>query len=474
MRQGGDFTFMARRYARSHHAHRLASTLIRWAPAGFLLAAAFRYLSESQSLFPLWWCFPAMLIPPIIGFIVASFEARGVLRALSWLDSKVSGNQELQAAWEIRKSDSILKELVLSSGARLLTDPENKRSVPGPGTSAVMLSLVAAVIFLLTVIVGESLFAPPGQEFKARGSELEEWARSWADAADGIGRPESRDLAGRMEELGRRMADGTIGERQAERALRAVEEEVEERRTALVRDKLAEALAEDLGLNRESAESFRVQHRRLPSDVLAELGQAVEGSSSISEMDKEAIEKLLSDPEFRDRLNYGTPELTEELTQALQDALDPVDTRISELDEAESESRKARGEGDGPGGRGKGKAGEGDSDESSGGRTGGGGRGSSEVEDEPGESKRLPRTTADEPLHLPMDSERTGSWKTVIRAYSEENGFDPTAEGGLSAEWKQEVESVIHREDIPPGTRDYVRAYFTALEEGPEDNNEEE
>ena len=62
----------------------------------------------------------------------------------------------------------------------------------------------------------------------------------------------------------------------------------------------------------------------------------------------------------------------------------------------------------------------------------------------------------------------------MIRAYTEEGDTMPTQDVDVAAEWRQEVESVIRREDIPPRTRDYVRDYFLALEEGPEYEETEE
>ena len=56
--------------------------------------------------------------------------------------------------------------------------------------------------------------------------------------------------------------------------------------------------------------------------------------------------------------------------------------------------------------------------------------------------------------------------RTVIRAYGEEEyeGAD-SRDVPLRGEWRAEVESVIHREDIPLSTREFVRDYFLALEE---------
>ncbi len=480
------FTAVARRYTRSYLGGRIRAAVVRWAPAGLILGTAVRFLAESEGLIPAWTAFPAVLVPPVTAAAAAIFSFRGISGALSWLDGAVGGRQELQAAWECRNSDSELSGLVLSTGERFLTDLGERPPGPRPGTTSVLLSLAAAAVFLLMLMTGRTLFAPPSPGFTERGMEMEAWAESWAERADGTGRPESRELAGRMEELGRRMADGSMGERQAERALKELEEEIERRRNALIRDKLAENLVEDMGIDRETAEMFRVQRRRLPADVLVELGRAVEGRNDM-------IDKLLSDPDFRDGLGNGTPELTEELTEALKDSMDTRDPGVEELDEALARSRKARGEEESQEGRegrqdspdsretGKGKSddkpgtgeGSGESDEG-GGRTGGSGRGSTAVDDESSEFSGRSRSGAEEPLHLPMDSERTGTWRTVIRAYTGDGDAAPTRDTDVAAEWRQEVESVIRREEIPPRTRDYVRDYFLALEEGPEYEETEE
>lgn len=489
------FTIPAHRYARIYYWGRLMEAAIRWAPVGLILGTAVRFFAESDGLFPAWTAFVAVLVPSVAAAAAVVFSFQGISGALSWLDGAVGGRQELQAAWECRDSNSELSGLVRSAGERFFKNLGNKPPRPRPGTTSVLLSLASAAIFLLMLMAGRTLFEPPPPDFAERGAEMEAWAESWAERADGTGRPESRELAGRMGELGRSMADGSMGERQAERALKELEGEIEKRRDALVRDKLAENLVEEMGIDRESAEMFRVQHRRLPSEVLAELGRAAEGSPAISEMSRDMIDKLLSDPDFRDRLGNGTPELSEELTEALKDSFDSRDPGINELDEAVIRSRKARGGEEIPkegedesregrqGGRGSGagdsgeNSGSGDGSEESdkdGGRTGGSGRSSTAVEDEISESSFRSLSTAKEPLHLPMDSERTGTWRTVIRAYTEDGDTATTQDTDVAAEWRQEVESVIRREDIPPRTRDYVRDYFLALEEGPEYEEEEE
>ncbi len=488
------FTIPAHRYARIYYWGRLRAAAIRWAPVGLILGTTVRFFAESDGLFPAWAAFVAVLVPSLAAAAAAVFSFQGISGALSWLDGAVGGRQELQAAWECRDSNSELSDLVRSAGERFFRDLGNKPPRPRPGTASVLLSLASTAIFLLMLMAGRALFEPPLPDFTERGAEMESWAESWAERADGTGRPESRELAGRMGELGRRMADGSMGERQAERALKELEEEIEKRRDALIRDKLAENLVEEMGIDRESADMFRVQRRRLPSEVLAELGRAAEGSPAISEMSRDMIDKLLSDPDFRDRMGNGTPELTEELTEALKDSFDSRDPGIDELDEAVIRSRKARGEEEIPtegedesregrqdrqGGRGSGEGesgetpGDGDSDQN-GSRTGGSGRSTTAIEDEISESSSRLLSTAEEPLHLPMDSERTGTWRTVIRAFTEDGDTATTQDTDVAAEWRQEVESVIRREDIPPRTRDYVRDYFLALEEGPEYEEEEE
>jgi hypothetical protein len=497
-REGGEslvkkiagFSETARHYARRHLLYRLGAEGIRLAPLGLLLGTAIQFLAVSQDLFPLWLAFPVAVLPSIGGIAAVFLKSRTVSSALSWLDAELDGKQELQAAWDFRNEDSVLCGLVRASGEAILKEHGTRSPGPKPGTAAVLLTLATGAVFLLMLLTGRALFSPAGPELRARGAELESWAESWAEGVDGTGRPESRELARRMGELGRRMADGAMSETQSQRALRELEEEIEERRDDLVRDKLAESLVEDLGIDREAAEMFRVQRRRLPSDLLAELGTASEGNSTFSQMSKDAIDKLLSDPDFRDRLGNGTPELTEELTEALKDALDPQDPMIDEFDNAAAESRKAgageeeefggngrNGENEGNEGNegdGQAKAGGPEDLDQTGGQSGGSGRGSTPAEDQQVDSSNLNPSTAEEPLHLPTETDRTGSWRTVIRAYTEDGEAPLTPGGGTAGEWRQEVESVIRREDIPSRTRDYVRDYFLALEEGPSEYNDEE
>ena len=56
----------------------------------------------------------------------------------------------------------------------------------------------------------------------------------------------------------------------------------------------------------------------------------------------------------------------------------------------------------------------------------------------------------------------------MIRAYGEAGETVETGDAGGLPAWEAEVESVIGRDDIPPGVRDYVREYFLALESGPD------
>lgn len=489
MKNSSSIVDTARRYGHRHLMARIRVEALRWAPPGLLLGSFTRYLAVSENLFPPWVCFPAAILPSAVAAVVGVLRSGGILGALSWLDRAIGGRQELQAAWECRDSASPLGSLVRGAGARILQKHDGNTPVPGSGALSLLLTSASALLFFLVLIVGGTLFAPSSPEFRGRGTEMEAWAESWAERADGTGRPESRELAGRMGELGRRMADGGIGERQSQRALKELEEEIQERRNELLREKLAETLVEDLGFDRESAEMFRIHRRRLPSDVLAELGQAARGSPSVSEMSRDVLDQLLTDPDFRDRLGNGTPELTEKLTEALEDALTPGDPGLNELDTAAEESRKARGEGgseadgeqqpageaaDGDSGSRPGSGeGRGESERRDG-ASGGSGRGSAEIEDDPGDPKQPFRSTAEQPLHLPSDSERTGTWRTVIRAYTEDGAASPTPGADPAAEWRGEVESVIRREDIPPRTRDYVRDYFLALEEGPVESEEEE
>ena len=296
------FSFMALQYARRHMLYRLGVEGIRLAPVGLLLGTVTRFLAVSQEFFPLWLAFLVAVLPSLGGMAAALLKSRSVSSALSWLDAELDGKQELQAAWDFRNADSVFSGLVRASGENILKERGNRLPGPKPGTAAVLLTLATGAVFLLMLITARALFSPAGPELRARGAELELWAESWAEGADGTGRPESRELARRMGELGRRMADGAMSETQSQRALEKLEEEIEKRRDDLVRNKLAESLVENLGIDRESAEMFRVQRRRLPSDILAELGTASEGNPTFSQMSKDAIDKLLSDPDFRDRL----------------------------------------------------------------------------------------------------------------------------------------------------------------------------
>ena len=157
------------------------------------------------------------------------------------------------------------------------------------------------------------------------------------------------------------------------------------------------------------------------------------------------------------------------------------------FDNAAAESRKARaGEeeeigGNGEDGEDEGNEGDGQAEgrgsedlDRTGGQSGGSGRSSTPAEDQQADSSNLNPSTADEPLYLPTETDRTGSWRTVIRAYAEDGEAPLTPDGSTTGEWWQEVESVIHREEIPSRTRDYVRDYFLALEEGPSEYNDEE
>jgi hypothetical protein len=358
-----------------------------------------------------------------------------------------------------------------------------------------LLAALSGVLLFFAATAGLAFLGQPDPVVTERGVEMETWAESWAEKSMESGGLESRELAERMGKLGRRMADGSMNEGQAERALKRLEEDIQETQDDLVRDRLAEKLVNDLGISRESAEMFRVQRRRLPAEVLAELGSSLGAGSSLPEMNQRALESLLSNPAFRDSAGRGRPDLTEKLTQALEDSLKENDSRLKDLEEAASRSRRARGTepnkgssgGDGaeqsakntPGNSGSadssgGKPGDEDPPERTRWRSAGDGRGSAEVKDEPSDSAPLYPSTADEPMRLPSLTDRTGSWRTVIRAFTEDRSASPTPDGTLSSQWNPEVESVIAREDIPPGVRDYVRDYFLALEEGPANSGDEE
>jgi hypothetical protein len=484
------FERAARRYKRRYFFGIIFSRGLGWLPLGFLLGAGSWYLSAARDLFPLWVMLPACLGPSIAAMFAVPFRTNGILVALAWLDRETHGRQELQAAWENRNAETALAELVVRRGEVLLQNSGNRPPRPSPSPKSSLLAVMLAAVLLALAAVGGDFFAPRVPPLDQRGRELESWAQTWAEGADGLGRPESRELADRMGSLGRRMADGALGERQAERALRELQEEIEERRGDLVRESLAESLVDDLNVDRETAEMFRVRKKRLPASALAELNQAIDGASSLSEMSREALDQLLSDPDMRNRLGDGTPELTEKLTQALKDALDPNDPRLQELEKAAERTRQARGEtpgnddasGGSSGGSPEEKTGEGDGgagsardDSDNSGRQGGGsGRGTEAAADGEGSGDSLRRSPTKETLTLPSETDRTGSWRTVIRAYGDEGGNGTTPDEDLSAQWDREVESVIRREDIPPSTRDYVRDYFTALEAGPAASNQEE
>jgi hypothetical protein len=469
--------------------------MVRWVPAGTVLVPVLYLAMDRMGMNPGWKAAPALLLPPLAAGLTVLFSRSGVLRALSWLDNAVGGQQELQAAWELRDSAAPLSPLIRDTGERILRELQPLPPVPGPGKMQMLLAAVSGVLLFIAAAAGLAFMGPPDPAVTERGAEMETWAESWAERSMGSGGLESRDLAERMGKLGRRMADGNMSEGRAEHALKRLEEEIQEKHDDLVRDRLAETLVNDLGISRESAEMFRVQRRRLSADVLAEIGSSLGAGTALPEMNRKALESLLSNPAFRDSAGRGRPELTEKLTQALKDSLNENDSRLKDLEEAASRSRRARGRdqdsgsqsGDKgensaentPGGSGSadssgGKAGEEDPPERTRGRSAGGGRGSAEVKDEPSDGAPLYPSTADEPMRLPSLTDRTGSWRTVIRAFTEDRRASPTPEGTISSQWNAEVESVIAREDIPPGVRDYVRDYFLALEEGPANSGDEE
>ncbi|MDF1567202.1 MAG: hypothetical protein P1P77_04215 [Spirochaetaceae bacterium] len=492
------FEKAARRYERRYFFGMIYRSGLGWLPLGYLLGIGSWYLSVARDLFPLWVMPAASLVPSLAAMLAVPFRMKGTLSALAWLDRETQGRQELQAAWENRNAATALAELVVRRGEALLqkSGPRPPRPHPNPKTS--IIAVMLAAVLLAMAVIGGDFFAPRVPPLDQRGRELESWAQTWAEGVDGLGRPESRELADRMGSLGRQMADGALGERQAERALRQLQEEIEERRGDLVRESLAESLVDDLNVDRETAEMFRVRKKRLPASALTELNRAIDGASSLSEMSREALDQLLSDPDLRNRMGDGTPELTEKLTQALKDALDPDDPRLEKLEKAVERTRQARGEtpgndeasGGSSGGSPEEKAAENegasgsdtepdrgaasDDSENSGRQGGGSGRGTEAAADGEGSGDSLRRSSSGETLTLPSETDRSGSWRTVIRAYSDEGSNGTTPNEDLAAQWNREVESVIRREDIPPSTRDYVRDYFTALEAGPAESKQEE
>ena len=490
------FEKAAQRYKRRYFLGMTFKDGLGWLPLGFLLGTCSWYLSAARDLFPMWVMPVASLVPSIVAMLAVPFRLNGTLAALAWLDKETHSRQELQAAWENRHAETALAELVIRRGGALLENVGTRPPIPRPSPRSSILSVMLAAVLLVLAASGGEFLSPRVPPMDQRGRELESWAQTWAEGANGLGRPESRELADRMGDLGRRMADGALGERQAERALMDLQEEIEERRDELLRETLAESLAEDLNVHRETAEMFRVRKKRLPASALAELKQAIDGASSLSEMSRDALDQLLSEPELRDLRGEGTPELAEKLTQALKDALDPDDPRLDALEKAVERTRQARGETPGSddasngssGGSPKENAAEGgagsdtppdggaasDDSENSGRQGGGSGRGTEATADGQALGDPQWRSLTKETFNLPSETDRSGSWRTVIRAYSDERGNGTTSEEDLAAQWNREVESVIRREEIPPSTRDYVRDYFTALEAGPTVSNQEE
>lgn len=489
------FVSSAESYRRRHLTGLFVTAAVRWIPGaaafGFLV-----YLFSLRSGFSPWLSVPALVLPPLIPGIIMAFRHRTVAAALSWLDAEIQGRQELQAAWEGRESMGILSESVSTAGSAVLNKKGSRLPVPSPGPISYLVSLVLLAVWLLFIAAGGSLLFSPDRDLAARGERLEAWAEAWAEESEG--NRETSDLADRMGRLGRRMAAGEMGESRTDRALKELEEEIEQRQEDLLRDRIAESLVDDLDLDRKSAEAFRVGKKRLPSDILSELGEAITDSTILSSADRERLERLLSDPDLRDQSGRGRPELTEKLTQALEESLDTDDPLRRKLDEAVQESRNARvtteeSGGSESGGRDPEGAGDrgpestedspagGDGRDSSGGpsaptgESGGSGRGDSAVTDRAsGALPPLAAESEDNPMRLPSGGDGSASWKTVIRAYGEAGETAPTLDTGGLPLWQAEVESVIGRDDIPPGVRDYVREYFLALEAGGDDGIEEE
>ena len=476
----------ARAYRNRFSAGLFSTEALRWLPGGAILAV-FTYLFSIRLGFSPWISLPVLVLPSLAAGTAAAGR-RSVGAALSWLDRETAGRQELQAAWEIRNTDHPLADEVFSAGSRVLGRENPRPPVPSPGPISFLAALVSIFIWLILVVAGAGLFRGPSVEAEVIGAEMQAWAEAWAEELPEDA--ESRELADRMGRLGRRIASGELGDNRSERALRELEEDIGERQEDLTRDKVADSLVDDLELDRKSAEAFRIGRKRLPADVLSELGDAVAGSTILGSEDRELLERLLSDPELRDNSGRGRPELTEELTDALDRALNSDDSLKDQLARAESETNKARMmmEGDDgaaagrheamedappsePGESAQGNSGQGVDDETDtgDGTSGGSGRGSvGATDDGTGELPPFAADTAENPLRLPSPSVGSDSWKTVIRAYGEAGDTAAAGDAGALPAWEAELESVIGRDDIPPGVRDYVREYFLALESGAE------
>jgi|GEM_PF-5102327 len=492
------FEAAARGYGAAYRRAMVRRSAVRWVPAGAVLAAVPGLVPGTEAPGFLVLSAAFLVLAPLAAALAAIRRHRDPAPALSWLDREIDGRQEIPAAWEWRRRETPLADLVRSSGLRLLRSRGPQPPVPTAGPVSILVAVLSTGLLVLLLMAGFFLNEPEGQtSTEERGAELESWAESWARSDDGSAQRENRDLAERMEELGRRMADGSMGERRSQRALRELEDEIAERREALIRDALADTLVDDLNVDPDVAEMFRVRQKRLPADALDELGRAAAGSDSLSRMGRDLLDELLNDPNLRDRRGDGTQELGEELTETLKDALGLDDPRFDELDRAEERSRAARdeesdpegddGEAEAPGsdrpapsGTDSAPGGAGEESADPDGRqpleegSGGSGRGSAAVEDRTEAASSVPAFPKQDRLDLPSESDRSGSWRTVIRAYAEADELAAAPDAVPTDAWREEAESVIRRDDIPMQTRDIVRDYFLALEEGPTTTGDEE
>lgn len=469
------FTLRVRKYARRFAWNRGLEAAVRWIPGASAIGAALWFSSLLVPGISAWIVLPAFLTPVLTAALVTRHSSRAAEDALRWLDRRIAGHQELQAAWEFQGGP--FAAVAARRALAVLDAAGSPPPVPSASPMRALWAAVAPGLLLLMLLGGFGTPGGSGGDYSpVFGDAFDEFIRN--------ARPrENREFTRREP------GAGTAAEPGAAPGARSVPDEtIQSRRNDLVRDDLAEQSVDDLGIDTESAESFLVRRGYesfgAPLRLTERLAEAF--SQGFSELFSGADSQGgAADSNFRsaDARGGDAPGGPGD-SRASEDAAGSEDSRNSDA----PEDPRASGAGEGPEGAGaqsdtpggeendaqpgnRESSGAGGLDEGdTGGSKTGRGRGSGRAEDTGGEQTPLQRRIGKEPLNLssPLESESRGSggMRTVIRAYGEEEyeGAD-SRDVPLRGEWRAEVESVIHREDIPLSTRVFVRDYFLALEE---------